>query len=187
MFIFGDNSNIHFSGVRVVCPLIEPGVNPRSYRTYFTNLFELVRDGRNVEHTYFAGSVPPPNDAVWDYIDKLGVEKTLLDKTADGKEQDSVDMSLQTNMFRVMCDNPPGTMALLTGDGSGKAVGKGFLADLERIHKQGWAIEVYAWENTCNRHLKQFAEANGKFEPLERHYYSISFIDGGRIVAPLSL
>lgn len=115
----------------------------------------------------------------------LGIDMTLLDKTADGKEQDSVDMSLQTNMFRVALDNPPDTMVLLTGDGSGGALGKGFLADIKRIHKLGWNIEVYAWESTCNRYLKSFAEENGIFVPLEKYYYSITFLKGERVVQPL--
>ncbi|MFB2010498.1 NYN domain-containing protein [Flintibacter sp. P01028] len=185
MYLFWDNSNIHYSGLDTVFPMIEPGKQRELYRTYFKNLFELARNGRTVEGAYAAGSVPPPSDDLWAYLKKLGIDMTLLDKTADGKEQDSVDMSLQTNMFRVALDNSPGTMVLLTGDGSGGALGKGFLADLQRIHKLGWNIEVYAWESTCNRYLKEFAEQNGVFVPLEKYYYSITFLKGERVVKPL--
>ena len=100
MFIFWDNSNIHYSGLDSVFPLFEPGKERGIYRTYFKNLFELVRNGRSVEGAYAAGSVPPPSDDLWVYLKNLGIDLTLLDKTADGKEQGSVDMSLQTNMFR---------------------------------------------------------------------------------------
>lgn len=185
MYLFWDNSNIHYSGLDTVFPMIEPGKKRELYRTYFKNLFELVRDGRTIKGSYAAGSVPPPSDDLWVYLENLGIDMTLLDKTADGKEQDSVDMSLQTNMFRVALDNEPGTIVLLTGDGSGGALGKGFLADLRRIHKLGWNIEVYAWESTCNRYLKEFAEENGKFVALERYYYSITFLKGERVVRPL--
>lgn len=185
MYLFWDNSNIHYSGLDTVFPMIEPGKKRELYRTYFKNLFELVRDGRTIKAAYAAGSVPPPSDDLWVYLENLGIDMTLLDKTADGKEQDSVDMSLQTNMFRVALDNEPGTMVLLTGDGSGGTLGKGFLADLRRIHKLGWNIEVYAWESTCNRYLKEFAEENGKFVALESYYYSITFLKGERVVRPL--
>lgn len=185
MFLFWDNSNIHYSGLNAVFPVIEPGKKRELYRTYFRNLFELARNGRKIEGAYAAGSVPPPSDDLWTYIENLQVNVTLLDKTASGKEQDSVDMSLQTNMFRVALDNEPGTMVLLTGDGSGGALGKGFLADLQRIHKLGWNFEVYAWETTCNRYLKQYAEENGIFVPLEKYYYSITFLQGERVVQPL--
>lgn len=186
MFLFWDNSNIHYSGLNEVFPIFEPGKEREKYRTHFKSLFELARSGRTVKGAYVAGSVPPPSDSLWDYLKKLGVDLTLLDKTGSGKEQDSVDMSLQTNMFRVALDNTPSTMALLTGDGAGSKVGKGFLSDLQRIHKLGWNIEVYAWEHSCNAKLKEFAENNGKFVALEGHYYSITFLkDGERIVSPL--
>jgi len=185
MYLFWDNSNIHYSGLNEVFPKKEPGKQRELYRTYFKNLFELARRGRTVEGAYAAGSVPPPSDDLWAYLESLGIDMTLLDKTADGKEQDSVDMSLQTNMFRVAFDNDPGTMVLLTGDGSGSTLGKGFLADLKRIHNHGWNIEVYAWESTCNRYLKEFAEQNGIFVPLEKYYYSITFLKGERIARPL--
>lgn len=185
MFIFWDNSNIHYSGVQYACPLIEPGANTVLYRTYFRNLFDLARNGRTIDKAYVAGSVPPPSDALWEYLKNLGIQLTLLDKTASGKEQDSVDISLQSMMLRSILDYPPNTMAILTGDGAGALEGKGFLADLQRAHKMGWDIEVYSWEGTCNRYLKQFAEDSGKFIPLEKYYYSISFLKGVRIVQPL--
>lgn len=185
MFLFWDNSNIHYSGLNKVYPMLEPGKKREIYRTYFRNLFELTRNGRVMKGAYAAGSVPPPSDDLWVYLRNLGIDITLLNKTADGKEQDSVDMSLQTNMFRVACDNQPDTMAILTGDGSGDALGKGFLADIKRIHKQGWNIEVYAWESTCNDHLKSYAKENGLFVPLEKYYYSITFLKGERVVQPL--
>lgn len=185
MYLFWDNSNIHYSGLNAVFPIMEPGKTRELYRTYFKNLFELVRNGRHIEGAYAAGSVPPPSDDLWVYLEGLGIDMTLLDKTVDGKEQDSVDMSLQTNMFRVAFDNSPNTMVLLTGDGSGGALGKGFLADLKRIHKHGWKIEVYAWETTCNRYLKEFAEQNGTFVSLEKYYYSITFLKGERVASPL--
>ena len=75
-------------------------------------------------------------------------------------------------------DNSPSTIAILTGDGAGKQLGEGFLTDLQRVHRFGWKIEVYAWERSCNRHLKTFAQNNGKFVSLEDYYYSITFLKG---------
>lgn len=185
MYLFWDNSNIHYSGLNEVCPMIEVGANTYQYRTHFKNLFELVRGGRTMEAAYVAGSVPPPSDSLWAYIEKLGIDLTLLNKTADGKEQESVDMSLQSMLLRTIIDNPPSTIAILTGDGAGDLLGKGFLADLKRAKKLGWNIEVYAWETSCNRYLREYAEKEGKFIGLEKYYYSITFMQGGRVVSPL--
>lgn len=188
MFIFYDNSNIHYSGLDSVRPMIEPSSDMLLYRTHFINLFEVVRDNRTVTDAYAASSVPPPNNELWNHLERLNISVKKITKTTDGKEQEGVDYALQTQMFRTMCDHEPSVMAVLTGDGKGAESGEGFLADLRRIHnKFGWDVEVYAWENTCNRHLREFAEKEGKFIGLEKYYYSITFLKGVRPVQPLHI
>ena len=44
----------------------------------------------------------------------------------------------------------------------------------------GWNIEVYSWEKTCNRYLKEYAESNGKFIALDDYYYSVTFLKEDR-------
>lgn len=196
MYIFWDNSNIHISGLTQVMPNIEPQASRELYRTHFTNLFKLIKKDRNVDCAYLSGSVPPPNDQLWNYLTRLNIKLQLLDKTADGKEQESVDMSLQTMMLRTAIDTPPSIMAIVTGDGAGKQLGEGFLSDIQRIKERlGWQIELYAWESSCNNRLKQYAKENGIFTRLEDYYKNITFIQQDRkgddpyyrIVKPLSL
>ncbi len=126
----------------------EPTQMKELFRTDFNNLFDLVKNGREVEAAYLSGSIPPPNNGIWTYLASMGIQLQLLNKTAEGTEQESVDMSLQTMMLRTAIDNndSPSTIAVLTGDGAGKQLGEGFLTDLQRIKKMGWEIEVYAWE-----------------------------------------
>lgn len=181
MYIFWDNSNIHISGLEAVRPKFEPAAPRELYRTDFSKLFQLVCKGRKVDCAYLSGSVPPPSDALWEYLRNMDIKLQLLDKTADGKEQESVDMSLQTMMLRTAIDNKPSTIAVLTGDGAGKQLGEGFLSDLKRIkEKFGWDIEIYAWETTCSKALKQYAETNGHFINLEDFYYSVTYIKRDR-------
>ena len=181
MYIFWDNSNIHISGLSLM-QKFEPTQQRELFRTNFKNLFELVRDGRVVDNAFLSGSIPPPNNDLWEYLRRMGINLQLLNKTADGTEQESVDMSLQTMMLRTAIDriSNPSIMAVLTGDGAGKQLGEGFLSDLNRIKGMGWDIEVYAWEETCNRYLKDFAEKNGKFISLEKYYYAITFLKEDR-------
>lgn len=181
MYIFWDNSNIHISGLKTVRPKLEPDAPRELYRTDFTKLFQLVCKGRKVDCAYLSGSVPPPSDALWEYLRNMNIKLQLLDKTADGKEQESVDMSLQTMMLRTAIDNEASTIAILTGDGAGKQLGEGFLSDLKRIkEKFDWSIEIYAWESTCSKELKRYAETNGMFINLEDFYYSITFVKKDR-------
>ena len=180
MYIFWDNSNIHISGLSVMRDK-EPNQPQELFRTNFNNLFDLVKNGRTVDDAYLSGSVPPPNDGIWNYLANMGINVQVLNKAADGTEQESVDMSLQTMMLRTAIDEKPSVIAVLTGDGAVKQLGEeGFLSDLKRIKKLGWDIEVYAWDKSCSRRLKDYASQNGKFVALENYYYSITFLKEDR-------
>ena len=181
MFIFWDNSNIHISGLNAMAEK-EPNQLRELFRTNFPNLFALVKKDRDIDAVYLSGSIPPPNNALWDYLRKMGIQLQLLSKTSEGTEQESVDMSLQTMMLRTAIDHieQPSTIAVLTGDGAGKQLGEGFLTDLKRIKAMGWNIEVYSWKNSCNRYLKEYAEQNGKFIALDDYHYSITYLKEDR-------
>lgn len=186
MYIFWDNSNIHYAGLDQVFPVKEPGVQKELYRTYFSNLLDLVVQGRKVDDIFFAGSVPPKGDALWKHIESLGIIPSLLPRSLTDGEADTTDHVLQLALLRLAMDTlEPQTIALLTGDGAGINNGQGFLADAKRIAKKGWKFEVYSWESTCHGLLKQFAEENGKFVNLEDYYENITFIKGGRRAKPL--
>ena len=87
---------------------------------------------------------------------------------------------IQLAMANRVLDNAPGTIVLLTGDGSGYTDGKGFLAALERAHRHKWIIEVVSWDAGCNRYLRRFAEQNGSYRPLEPVYDKVTFINNKR-------
>jgi hypothetical protein len=71
----------------------------------------------------------------------------------------------------------PGIAVMLTGDGAGFLDGVGFHADLERMRKKGWGVEVLAWERTCNPRLKEWADKIGVFVSLENFYDAITFTE----------
>ena len=71
----------------------------------------------------------------------------------------------------------PGIAVILTGDGAGFADGVGFHADLERMHRKGWRIEVLSWRHSCNRRMREWAEENGKFIALDDFYDSVTFLE----------
>lgn len=186
MYIFWDNSNIHYAGLDHVFPLKEPKERKELYRTHFSNLLDLVANGREIDDIFFAGSVPPKGDALWKHIQSLGIIPSLLPRSVTDGEADTTDHVLQLALLRLVWDNPePNTIALLTGDGAGINSGQGFLADAKRISERGWKFEVYSWDSACHSLLKKFAEENGKFVNLEDYYENITFIKGRRKVKPL--
>ena len=114
----------------------------------------------------------------------------LLERGAiQGREQ-GVDQWLQTAMLRDAFDynGHPGVAVLLTGDGSGFADGVGFHADLDRMRRRGWRIEVLSWRHSCNRGMREWAEEYGVFVALDDFYDSVTFLEppapGQPIAAP---
>lgn len=181
MYIFWDNSNIHYAGLNHVRPIIEPEAVKEQYRTYFSGLLNLVSQGRTIDNIFFAGSVPPKNDTLWNTVKNLGIVPSLLPRSLTNGEADTTDHVLQLALLRLAMDHPkPNTIALLTGDGAGINSGEGFLADAQRLAARGWRFEVYSWDIACHDQLRTFAKENGRYIKLEDYYMNITFLEGGR-------
>jgi NYN domain len=179
--LFWDNSNIYIVG-QAVCDQKEP-LNKGGFRIHFPNMLNFARDGREIEYAYVGGSIPPETDSIWSIFRDLGVN---VDKQERGQltgGEIAVDQSIQLQMANCIIDHDePQIMVLLTGDGSGYDLGKGFLKQLERAKKKGWEIEVVSWDKGCNKRLMEFAKQNGKYRSLEKVYNRVSFIANGRKV-----
>ena len=178
VFIYWDNSNIFINAQQVA---IECEGETARYRTrvHFRNLLELARAEREIEHAVAVGSIPPELRSVWNRLENEGVQVHLLERgTMEGREQ-GVDQTLQAAMLRDAFDNngDPGIAVMLTGDGAGFTDGIGFHADLERMHRRGWRIEVLSWRHSCNRRMREWAEENGKFIALDDFYDSVTFLE----------
>ena len=187
VFIYWDNSNIFISAQQTA---VEREGETARYRTrvHFRNLLELAHAGRPIARAVAVGSVPPELRHVWNRLENEGVTVRLLERGAlDGREQ-GVDQTLQTEMLRDGFDHngAPGVLVMLTGDGAGFADGVGFHADMERMHRRGWRIEVLSWRRSCNRRMREWAEATGKFIALDDFYDSVAFLEPpapGRLAA----
>lgn len=184
VFIYwDDDSNIFISAQQVAIDREGEAVRSR-VRIHFRNLLELARAGREIEHAVAVGSIPPELRHVWNRLENEGVTVHLLERGAmQGREQ-GVDQVLQTAMLRDGFDynGEPGIAVLLTGDGAG------FDADLERMRRRGWRIEVVSWRHSCNRRMREWAEENGQFIALDDFYDSVTFLErpapGEPVAAP---
>ena len=177
--VFWDNSNIWLVG-RGVCKAKEPG-DEDAFRIHFSKLLDFVLDGRTLDYAFVGGSVPPDSDPLWKRFKSLGITVETQERGVASGGEVAVDEMIQLAMAnRVLDESTPATMILLTGDGSGYQDGKGFIKQLERAHKRGWKIEVISWDSGCNRYLKQFAQQNGSYRPLENVYENVTFVNNKR-------
>jgi hypothetical protein len=184
--IIWDNSNILLSG-RDHCRREE--WREAQFRIYFPNLIDLAADGRRIEQVFCGGSVPPKSDPVWGHIERIaGKRPEVYERGAQSGKEQAVDQALQARMLRLGYDYDPQVLVLLTGDGKGYEDGVGFFADALRLHKLGWQIEVVAWQRSCARSMREWAEEHGVFIDLVPFYSEITFLEGGdRNAAQLNL
>ena len=189
VFIYWDDSNIFISAQQVAAER-ETEASRSRVRLHFLNLLALAAAGRDIEHAVAVGSIPPELRHVWNRLENAGITVQLLERgSLQGREQ-GVDQVLQTAMLRDAFDynGNPGIAVLLTGDGAGFDDGVGFHADLERMRRRGWRIEVLSWRHSCNRRMREWAEQYGVFIALDDFYDSVTFLEptapGRPIAAP---
>ena len=178
VFIYWDNSNI-FYGARDEAEEREGQLARFRVRIDFKALVRLAHADRAVEKAIAVGSVPPEMKSLWNRMRGEGVKVELFDRGAVARgEQEVPDRVLQLQMLRDFADynGDSGTVVLLTGDGGGFYDGAGFHADVERMHRRGWRVEILSWGNSCNQRMKKWAEENGAFIALDDYYESITFL-----------
>lgn len=125
--------------------------------------------------------VPPPeSDSIWAYLRSVGINPETIPRSTAGSENNTTDYLLQNHLLRLGYLPEKGTIALLSGDGAGIYKDEGFFADLKKLHNVGWNIEVYAWDETCHKGMKEFAKQNWRFTNLTNSYYYITFLQGVR-------
>ena len=183
VFVYWDNSNIYHEAQRLAED--RNGTPGARYlvRIHFDNLLRLAHADRPLQAAVAAGSVPPEMRQLWNRLENQGVGVELFDRGArDRSEQEIPDTWLRLRMLEDAFDysDDPGTVALLTGDGAGYSEGRGFHRALERIHRRGWRVEVLSWQHSCHRGMREWAETNGVFIPLDDYYDSITFREPSR-------
>jgi len=187
-YIYWDNSNI-FIPAKSAAERLEGGFARQDVRIQFGALFDLARAGRDLGCIpKSVGSIPPELQAVWEQLRGCGVDLELFERGARSGREQATDQALQVHMLRALSDvRPPQIAVLLTGDGRGYEAGVGFYADLERMAKAGWGVEVLSWDRACKHSFRDWALRVGVYIPLEDYYHSVTFIEGGRRSRPLSL
>jgi len=187
IFVYWDNSNIFHEAQRLA---EEYNGSPDArfrVRINFNNLLNLATANRTLHSAFAAGSIPPELSSLWNRLENEGVEVELYDRSNSSLgEQQVSDGWIQLRMLQDALRYDPGIVVLLTGDGSGYSQGSGFHTALELLHDKGWGIELLSWRHSCKRLMREWAETNGVFIPLDDFYNSITFLEPSRPGHPLA-
>lgn len=183
--IFWDNSNL-FAGAREVARTLEGSTAVYNVRLHYNSLWDLARAGRDVSRAVCVGSTPAERQSIAAKLESTGLHVEMYDRGARTGGETAVDQALQVHMLRALVDEEPGVAVLLTGDGAGWGRGEGFFADLERMHRRGWSVELLAWKDSCNSFMRQWVEKHGLFVPLDDFYPNLTYLKGMRRQETLS-
>lgn len=174
--IFWDHSNL-YAGARNLAATREVMSIVKDVRVHYESLFELAHAHRSVSKATCVTSTQTVDaSSVTGSLSSIGLQVELYERGPRTHAEQAVDQALQVHMLRALIDQPPGVAVLLTGDGAGYDRGAGFLADLERMHRGGWAVEVLSWNGSCNRHLRNWVEKNGLYIALDDFYDNITYV-----------
>ena len=178
VFIYWDNSNIFIEAQRIAEERNDQVDARFRVRIQFANMLRLAHADRPLRKAMVAGSVPLELRQLWNWLEQQGVEVRLFNRIRpDLGEQEIPDRLLQLQMLEDAMDFDPGVVVLLTGDGAGYLEGAGFHSTLQRMRRRGWKVEVLSWRHSCNYRMREWAEENGVFIPLDDFYDAITFLE----------
>ena len=177
--IFLDHSNI-YAGAQKMAVALEGEAARAAVRLEYDSLVKLAAAGRPITTGVCVGSLGRTDriplglfPASMQVMESAGIGVEIYERSGNTRTEQAVDQAIQVHMLRAMADHPPGVAVLVSGDGAGYQEGKGFMADLERMQRMGWGIELLAWNTNCNRRMRDWADEDGCFVPLDNYYYSI--------------
>ena len=178
VFIYWDNSNIFIEAQRLAEERNDHVDARFRVRIKFDNMLRLAHADRPLRKAMAAGSVPPELRQLWRQLEQRGVSVNLYDQGQSVADEQKIP-ELQLRMLEDGLDyfEDPGIAVLLTGDDSGYAYSGGFPSALQRMHRRGWKIEILSWRHSCNYRMREWAEENGVFVPLDDFYESITFLE----------
>lgn len=180
---FVDLSSIWYGLLEVAPPRDEQGL---PLRLSAENLGRVLRAGRDQFRQLAVANADVPLPVI-DHFGKVG-EVILRESGRRTGTERANDETLQVRMYETILNNPPGVLVLATGDGAGWRQRRGFIPALDAARRRKWGVEVLSWGVAANRALRDWAaRVDASFVDLDDYYFSVSFVEGGRRVQPVSL
>lgn len=171
-YIYVDDSNLYIEGRRVsavqkgLAPDIYTAMQDRiidyGYTIGFGQLYGFLtgNDRTNVNRVVLFGSMPPPNDTIWNVAKRAGFELVLEERNFANKEK-KIDTGITTMMTRDAYKfAKPGedTFVLVAGD-------KDYVPPVTGLKDDGYSVEVVFW----NHAAKELKDAASTFTSLDGH------------------
>ena len=175
--VYVDNSNVFIEGQRVsavqsgmarnIYEAMEHRILDYTYRIDFGRLHDLISgpDKCNIKRCMLFGSVPPPNDSLWDIARNAGFDVIKEERNFQNREK-RIDTGIVSAMVRdahTIADRESDTITLVAGDGD-------FVPPIRQLVEDGFNVEVAFWEH-ASRELRESAT---KFVSLDARLHHLA-------------
>lgn len=160
-YVFIDDSNIWIEGQKAQGrKLKDADIDPR-YRTDLGRFLNMVLNKDNKERcinkAFLYGSIPPPNDTLWNAARKKNFEVKTFQRSISGKEK-KVDVAMATDITEVAVEKKYSSsgrqtvFVVVTGD-------KDLITPIElaMVKSELISIELWAWDFSMAREFRQLA------------------------------
>lgn len=162
-YVFIDDSNLWIAGQQAQGKkLKDADIDPR-YRVDLGRFLFMVLKDRSITRAFLYGSIPPPNDTLWNAARKKNFDVKTFERSRSGKEK-KVDVAMATDITELATEkkySSSGRQAvfiIVTGDRDMStpvqlAIGKSDLI----------SVELWAWDYSMAREFRQLANAEERF------------------------
>ena len=160
-YVFIDDSNLWIEGQKAQGrKLKDTDIDPR-YRTDLGRFLNMVlhkdKKERSINKAYLYGSIPPPNDTLWNAARKKNFEVKTFQRSISGKEK-KVDVAMATDITDVAIEKKYSdseretVFIVVTGD-------KDLITPIELAMKKSEliSVELWAWDFSMAREFRQLA------------------------------
>ncbi|XP_019630921.1 PREDICTED: uncharacterized protein LOC109474889 [Branchiostoma belcheri] len=181
LYVFVDDSNIWIEGKKAAVKQkkLACDEDPR-LRIEYGNFIDVLSSKERqmssvIEIANMYGSIPPPNDSLWDKMKEKGWKVDLKERSKITGKEKAVDAQLMVDAtsFAEQKKDTGGTIVLISGD-------KDFIPLINKVLEYPtWNVEVWMWEHALSTSIKDLAKTRDRImvESLDDHIESMTFTE----------
>lgn len=155
-YVFIDDSNIWIEGQKVQGQALQDADRDRRFRVDLGRFVKMVKGQRSITKAFLYGSIPPPNDSVWNAARKMNFVVQVFERSGGGKEKE-VDVAMSSDITEQVSElkynaNPDTecVFVIVTGD-------RDLKTPISKALKQTIPVELWSWEQSLSREFRLMA------------------------------
>ena len=157
-YIFIDDSNIWIEGQKVQGQALADADRDPRFRVDLGRFVSMVKGDRNIAKAFLYGSIPPPNDSVWNAARKRNFKVQIFKRSAGGKEKE-VDVTMSSDITEQVLELKHANMdtdyifVIVTGD-------RDLKSPIVKVLERRVPVELWSWEQGLSREFRVMANTN---------------------------